>query len=195
MIPPKQGHDPNNDPDFHTNYKKHIRKTLHEHNYISMDRQWIKRYHSWAGHVARLEGKRWAKKALMFKNTKWWRAQQQMETGHRHTKTRGNISKWEGSLVRYHTDHDRWYEAAQNRERWQKTFPDFERAVLGKNHPHNLDKTPSKSQETTEGTPENWNSGQGRQATKSTPQGCTVAGRRGKGRDPPPRPEKVGGSI
>ena len=43
MIPPPPGHDPNNDPQFFENWKKHIRKTLHDNNYFGLDRQWIKK--------------------------------------------------------------------------------------------------------------------------------------------------------
>ena len=62
MIPPPPGRDRQNDPHFFDNWKTHIRKTLQENGYIGLDRAWIKRYHSWAGHAARLGANRWAKK-------------------------------------------------------------------------------------------------------------------------------------
>ena len=105
MIPPPPGADRQKDPDFHEKHKHHIREILRQNQYIGFDRQWLKRYHGWAGHVARLGGERWARKLLDFKNIKWWRAQQQLKTGHRHSKRRGNISKWEASLVRHHPWH------------------------------------------------------------------------------------------
>ena len=45
-------------------------------------------------------------------------------------------------MVRYHPSHENWHETAQNREAWQKTLGTFEKAVLGKNHPHNLEENP-----------------------------------------------------
>ena len=51
MIPPPHGHDAKNDPEFFENWKHHIRKILQENGYFGLDRQWIKRYHSWGGHV------------------------------------------------------------------------------------------------------------------------------------------------
>ena len=45
----------------------------------------------------------------------------------------------EESLVRHQQKHADWHKDAENRERWQKSYADFEKAVLGRNHPHNLE--------------------------------------------------------
>ena len=137
MIPPPQ----NSHPDMTTSqkieeHKAHIRSILQKHKYVSADRTWIKRYHGWAGHISRLPPERWARQMLEFKNVAWWRKQQQTETGHRHTKTRGSISRWENALVRYHQNHSEWGKTARDRFDWPCSFAPFEKAVFGPNSPH-----------------------------------------------------------
>ena len=137
MIPPPQ----NSHPDMTTSqkieeHKAHIRSILQKHKYISADRTWVKRYHGWAGHISRLPPQRWARQMLEFKNVAWWRQQQQTDTGHRHTKTRGNISRWENALVRYHQDHSDWGKKARDRFDWPRSFAAFEKATFGPNSPH-----------------------------------------------------------
>ena len=117
-------------------HKAHIRKTLRELNYVSIDRKWIKRHHGWAGHVVRLPTNRWARKLLFFKNVAWWRKQQQQEKGHRHNRTRGNVSRWENVLVRHHHLHAEWHREPPDRIEWEKHYKAFEKGVFGTNSPH-----------------------------------------------------------
>ena len=94
MIPPPYYPPDTPEDTLHDLHKQHIRETVTKHNYIGMDRMWVKKCYMWAGHVARLPGNRWASKALREKNVGWWRSQQQLPEGHRHTKRRGNLSRW-----------------------------------------------------------------------------------------------------
>ena len=66
------------------------------------------------------------------KNVSWWRGQQKLETGYRHEKRRGNVSRWENPLSRHHPAHAEWHREAGNRERRKNTFPVFESRVFGK---------------------------------------------------------------
>ena len=93
MIPPVPGSDSQSDPNFHENHKSHVREVLRKEGYIGFDRTWVRRFHGWAGHVARLDDNRWAKRALLYKNILWWRSQQSNPEGHRHSKRRGNNGK------------------------------------------------------------------------------------------------------
>ena len=120
-------------------HKAHIRKTLADLQYEGLDRQWVKKYYSWAGHLARLPAHRIAKKAFLEKNLAWWRRQQQNPHGHRHTRRRGNISRWENPLGRHHPSHENWPESAQFRDRWKLFFPAFEKRLFGANSPHQFD--------------------------------------------------------
>ena len=52
----------------------------------------------------------------------------------------------EACLVRHQASHQDWQKDAQNREKWQKSFPDFERAVFGRNHPHHLGDTQNREE-------------------------------------------------
>ena len=131
------------DSEKHAQHKAHIRQTLEEHKYIGLDRTWLKKYHGWAGHLGRLDEQRIAKRAMRTQNVSWWKTQQANPEGHRHSKRAGNLSRWEGVLCRHHPCHDRWWEATRDRERWQKSFPEFERRTFGPHCPHNLaPKTP-----------------------------------------------------
>ena len=120
-------------------HKAHIRKTLQDHKYEGLDRQWVKRYYSWAGHLARLPPHRLAKKALHEKSLAWWRKRQQNPEGFRHVRRRGNLSRWENPLGRHHPSHENWPENAQFRDRWKLFFPAFEKRLFGPNCPHTFD--------------------------------------------------------
>ena len=122
-------------------HKAHIRSTLKAHKYEHLDRAWARRYYSWAGHLARLPTTRLAKQALLHKNLAWWRKQQRNPEGHRHTKRRGNISRWENPLGRHHPKHDLWMDTAQFRDRWKLYYPTFEKRLFGTNCPHDFSQT------------------------------------------------------
>ena len=111
-------------------HKSLIRTTLKTHKYEGFDRQWVRRYHAWAGHLARLPAERWAKRAMQERNLAWWRTQQAIPTGYRHHKREGNISRWENQLGRHHPNHTQWPENARYRDRWQASFPVFEQRVF-----------------------------------------------------------------
>ena len=126
-------------------HKKHIRDTLKAHKYEGLDRLWARKYHSWAGHLARLPPTRIAHQALHTKNLAWWRKQQAHPEGHRHEKRRGNLSRWENPLGRHHPNHENWHIFAQNRERWKATYPIFEQRLFGRNSPHDFECPPRDS--------------------------------------------------
>ena len=92
--------------EIHDAHKMHVRDLMQQNQYVGLDRQWVRKYHAWAGHLSRLPRDRWASKALLEKNVTWWRQQQRNPEGHRHTRSRGNLSRWENALVRHADRHD-----------------------------------------------------------------------------------------
>ena len=120
-------------------HKAHIRTTLSDLKYESLDRKWVRKYYSWAGHLARLPPERLAKKALLTKNLAWWKKQQNTPSGHRHVKRRGNLSRWENPLGRHHPAHELWPQTAQFRDRWNLYYPAFEQRLFGPHCPHTFD--------------------------------------------------------
>ena len=122
-------------------HRKVIRDTLSALKYEGLDRQWARRYYSWAGHLSRLPNTRLAKQALSTKNLAWWRRQQQNPQGHRHTKRNGNLSRWENPLGRHHPKHEKWQDTAQFRDRWKLYYPTFEKRLFGPNCPHDFSNT------------------------------------------------------
>ena len=135
MIPPPPEHRAQTTTEKIEAHQAHIRKILREKKHLTLDRTWLKRFYGWAGHVSRLPEERWAKKLLKFKSVSWWRHQQGLERGHRHTKRRGNVSRWENAIVRYHPRHENWQPTAADRIEWPKYFERFEKAIFGKNCP------------------------------------------------------------
>ena len=119
-------------------HKAHIRYTLKTQKYEHLDRVWARRYYSWAGHLARLPPNRLAKQALLTQNLAWWRQQQRNPEGHRHTRRRGNISRWENALGRHHPKHELWQDTAQFRDRWNLYYPTFEKRLFGTHCPHDF---------------------------------------------------------
>ena len=124
----------------HQLHKAHVRETTQKLGYYGLDREWVKKFYNWAGHLARLPGDRWAQQAQKERPLKWWRHQQTLEGGARHRQRRGNISRWEAILERHHPQHSKWSTAATDRELWKDMFPVFEMRVFGENHPHDFGK-------------------------------------------------------
>ena len=109
----------------HAAHKAHIRRILKIHKYEGLDRAWVRRYHSWAGHLSRLPPERWAKQAMLERNISWWREQQKLDTGYRHEKRRGNISRWENALSRHHPAHAEWHREGGEQRALEKYLPCF----------------------------------------------------------------------
>ena len=114
-----------------TKWDDHIKTSLEEAQHTSLDRQWLGRWHGWAGHVARLPHHRWALKTQQHRNIGWWRAQQRLQTGFRHHGRKAHLARWENALDRYHPLKHNWEEEARNREDWVKGRQDFILNVLG----------------------------------------------------------------
>ena len=93
---------------------------------------------------ARLPPTRWAKFMAEYRNLSWWRAQQSNPDGYRHTKTRGNISRLENALGRYHPAHKKWIPAAQNRETWKALAAIFSERITGTPCPSETPQSPQK---------------------------------------------------
>ena len=94
-------------------HKTQVRKVTAEHQYIRIDRSWARNTSFWAGHAARLAPERWASKGLNEKDVKWWREQQTLTEGRRHTRTRGNLSRWEIFLRATAPKHALWKQGAE----------------------------------------------------------------------------------
>ena len=129
----------------HQIHNRLINTTLTEIKHEKLDAKFLRKWTSWAGHLARLPEQRLARKLAQHKNVSWWRKEQQKPQGHRHTKTRGSISRLENTLVRYHPAHHQWIKAAQNRTEWPKQCEIYSRRARGlpepaqANHPNPSD--------------------------------------------------------
>ena len=120
----------------HQLHKDHIRATLRDQKYFGLDRTWVRKYHSWAGHLGRLGEDRIAKKALKTRSVFWWRREQGKAEGFRHHKTRGNLSRWEATMCRHHPSRECWWQETRDRDKWKKSYPAFEQRVFGESSPH-----------------------------------------------------------
>ena len=129
MIPPPEGHDSKNDPQFFENWKTHIRKKLRENNYFGLDRQWIKKYHSWAGHVSRLSEERWAKKLLLHKTSNGGAANKIRSMDIDTQKPAEMSLDGRGAWLDTTMHMENWHSKARDREKWKESFAGFEKAV------------------------------------------------------------------
>ena len=106
-------------------HSRYVRRVLGEKGFLLLDELAARKYWSWCGHLARLPQEQIAAQWARFRDVRWWRGEQAKPDGMRHFHTDAAISRWEGPLIRYCPQKERWKEAARHREDWKKGFETF----------------------------------------------------------------------
>ena len=106
----------------HTRY---VRDLLHSKGFDMLDKLWVKKFWSWAGHVTRLPPNCPCAHFHSFRDFRWWKHQQQNPWGQRHREYDANLSRWEGPLTKHAIGRHQWKQFAKDRFRWPKSFETF----------------------------------------------------------------------
>ena len=101
--------------EFYKRTMRHARELFLKLGFHKWSSLWLDKYLMFAGHLERLADTRVARKALSCRDLAWWRGQQALACGLRHS-GRFRVWRWETRLTE--SSEKPWRSLAQNRETW-----------------------------------------------------------------------------
>ena len=110
----------------HVERCRHSYKIAAQCGHVIIDKAWAMSYWKWAGHISRTSALH-PRALLLWRSFEWWREQQQLSCGWRHSGKRGNLWRYEALLSRW-AERNRiasWMWHAQDRDRWHASLDSF----------------------------------------------------------------------